>query len=256
MNPVIFEIGPFALRWYGLMYVAAVLVGVWLVRKEAERKKMPITADEIMNFGLLVMFAGIVGGRIYYVLFNWEFYRGAQWEVFAIWRGGLAIHGGLIGGALAGYLYLRNHAVSTWEFADAVAPAIILGQVFGRFGNFMNGDAHGVPTTMPWGVEFPMTSIAGREFPGQATHPVMIYELLLNLAWFFILRRLRLTNHKPGFIFCLYFVLYSLGRAAVSGFRADSLWFGPFRAAYLASAVLIVVFGAVIVRWRMWEREG
>ena len=256
MSPVIFEIGPFALRWYGLMYVTAVLVGAWLVSKEAERKGMPITPDEVMNFGLLVMFAGILGGRIYYVLFNWEFYRGAQWEVFAIWRGGLAIHGGLIGGALAGYLYIKKRPVSTWEFADAVAPAIILGQVFGRFGNFMNGDAHGVPTTMPWGVEFPMTSIAGREFPGQATHPVMIYELLLNLAWFFILRRLRLTNHKPGFIFCLYFVLYSLGRAAVSGFRADSLWFGPFRAAHLASALLIVVFGAVIVRWRMWEREG
>ena len=98
MSPVIFEIGPFALRWYGLMYVAAVLVGAWLVRKEAERKGMPITPDEVMNFGLLVMFAGILGGRIYYVLFNWEFYRGAQWEVFAIWRGGLAIHGGLIGG--------------------------------------------------------------------------------------------------------------------------------------------------------------
>ncbi len=250
MSPVIFEIGPFALRWYGLMYVTAVLVGAWLVRKEAERKGMPITPDEVMNFGLLVMFAGILGGRIYYVLFNWEFYRGAQWEVFAIW------HGGLIGGALAGYLYIKKRPVSTWEFADAVAPAIILGQVFGRFGNFMNGDAHGVPTTMPWGVEFPMTSIAGREFPGQATHPVMIYELLLNLAWFFILRRLRLTNHKPGFIFCLYFVLYSLGRAAVSGFRADSLWFGPFRAAHLASALLIVVFGVIIVKWRMWEREG
>ena len=257
MNPVIFEIGPFALRWYGLMYVAAVLVGVWLVRKEAERKKMPITADEIMNFGLLVMFAGIVGGRIYYVLFNWEFYRTALWEVFAIWRGGLAIHGGLIGGALAGYLYIAKRPVPTWEFADAVAPSIILGQVFGRFGNFMNGDAHGVPTTMPWGVEFPMTSIAGREFPGQATHPVMIYELLLNLAVVFHLKDVcRLANHKPGFIFCLYFVLYSLGRAAVSGFRADSLWFGPFRAAHLASALLIVVFGAIIVKWRMWEREG
>ena len=137
------------------MYVTAVLVGVWLVRKETERKGMPITPDEVMNFGLLIMFAGIVGGRIYYVLFNWEFYRTALWEVFAIWRGGLAIHGGLIGGALAGYLYMKNRPVSTWEFADAAAPAIILGQVFGRFGNFMNGDAHGVPTTMPWGVEFP-----------------------------------------------------------------------------------------------------
>ena len=256
MSPVIFEIGPFALRWYGLMYVAAVLVGARLVSKEAERRNMPVTGDEVMNFCLLVMFAGILGGRIYYVLFNWEFYAGNAWEIPAVWNGGLAIHGGLAGGALAGWLYLKRRAVSTWEFADAAAPAVMLGQAFGRFGNFMNGDAHGVPTAMPWGVEFPMESIAGRQFPGQATHPVMLYELLLNLLWFFILRGLRLTNHKPGFILCLYFVLYSIGRAAVSGFRADSLWFGPVRAAYLASALLIVAFGFVILKRRMWKAEA
>ncbi len=256
MNPVIFEIGPFALRWYGLMYVAAVLVGTWLVRREVERKKMPITADEVMGFALAVMFAGILGGRMYYVLFNWDFYSQRAWEIIAVWHGGLAIHGGLIGGVLAGYLYLRKHPVPTWEFADAAAPAVMLGQVFGRFGNFMNGDAHGVPTTMPWGVEFPADSIAGTQFPGQATHPVMLYELLLNLLWFFVLQRLRLTNHKPGFIFCLYFVLYSLGRAAVSGFRADSLWLGPVRAAYVASLLLIIFFGIVIIKRRMWENRS
>ncbi len=255
MSPVIFEIGPFSLRWYGLMYVAAVLVGAQLVSKEAERKNMPITSDEVMSFGLIAMFAGIAGGRIYYVLFNWEFYSKNVWEIIAVWHGGLAIHGGLLGGSLAGYVYLRKHPVSMWEFSDAVAPAVVLGQAFGRFGNFMNGDAHGVPTTMPWGVEFPLISIAGREFPSQATHPVMLYELILNLLWFFILRRLRLTNHKPGFIFCLYFVLYSFGRASVSGFRADSLLIGSVRAAYLASAVLLIVFGAIIVRWRMWKGE-
>ncbi len=255
MSPIIFQIGPFALRWYGLMYVTAVLVGVWLSGKEAERKKLPISSDEIMDFGLRVMFAGILGGRIYYVAFNWDFYGANPWEIPQIWHGGLAIHGGLLGGVLAGYLYLMRHAAPTFAFADTVAPSIILGQAFGRFGNFMNGDAHGVPTDSPFGLIFPASSIAGREFPETPIHPVMLYELALNLVWFIILRRLRLRPHREGFVFCMYFVLYSIGRVAVSGFRADSLWFGPVRAAYLASAALILVFGFFIVRYRLWEGE-
>lgn len=237
------------------MYVTAVLVGVWLATKEAERKKLPITSDEIMNFGLIVMFAGILGGRIYYVIFNWNFYGQNLWEIPQLWKGGLAIHGGLVGGVLAGLIYLQRHPVPTFAFADAVAPSIMLGQVFGRFGNFMNGDAHGVPTSLPWGVVFPAMSIAGRQYPGTPIHPVMLYELVLNLIWFLLLRRLRLTNHKPGYIFCLYFVLYSIGRAAVSGFRADSLWLGPVRAAYIASAVLILIFGGIILYYRLWMPE-
>lgn len=255
MSPIIFEIGPFALRWYGMMYVTAVLVGVWLADKEAQRKKLLITSDTIMNFGLITMFSGILGGRIYYVLFNWNFYGTNPWEIPQVWHGGLAIHGGLIGGALAGFLYLRIHPVSSLAFADVVAPSIMLGQVFGRFGNFMNGDAHGVPTASILGIVFPATSIAGRQFPNTPIHPVMLYELGLNLIWFAILRLLRLRSHKAGFIFCLYFVLYSIGRAAVSGFRADSLWFGPVRAAYVASVVLILVFGFIIVKNRLWEPE-
>ncbi len=255
LSPVIIQIGPLALRWYGLMYVAAVLVGVWLATKEAQRKNLPITPDEIMNIGLVAMFSGILGGRIYYVIFNWDFYGQNLWEIPQLWHGGLAIHGGLVGGFLAGFIYLKRHPVSTLAFADAAAPSIMLGQVFGRFGNFMNGDAHGIPTTAPWGVVFPAASIAGRQYPGLPIHPVMLYELALNLVWFLILRRLRLTNHRSGYIFCLYFVLYSLGRAAVSGFRADSLWLGPVRAAYVASAALILIFGVVIVRYRLWEGE-
>ncbi len=255
MSPVIFQIGPFALRWYGLMYVTATLVGVWLVRKETERKGLSITHDEIMNFAMIVMFAGIAGGRIYFVLFNWDFYGKFPAEIPQVWHGGLAIHGGLIGGGLAGWLYLRRRPIPFLQFADAVAPAIVLGQAFGRFGNFMNGDAHGMPTTMPWGVVFPPVSIAGRQFPDIATHPVMLYELGLNLIWFLVLSRLRFMPHRPGFLFCLYFVLYSVGRAAVSGFRADSLMLGSMRAAHVASAILILLFGGIILRGRLWKTE-
>ncbi|OGL58652.1 MAG: hypothetical protein A3I72_07520 [Candidatus Tectomicrobia bacterium RIFCSPLOWO2_02_FULL_70_19] len=117
----------------------------------------------------------------------------------------------------------------------------------------MNGDAHGVPTNLPWGVVFPPTSIAGRQFPGQPTHPVMLYELALNLLFFLVMMRLRLRPHRPGFIFCLYFVFYALSRAAVTGLRADDLWLGSVRAPYVACAVMIIIFGFIIWRWRLWE---
>jgi len=233
-----------------------VVAGAWLVNREARRTKLPITFDEIMNFGILVMFAGIAGGRAYYVAFNWDFYARHPWEIPQIWHGGLAIHGGLITGVLAGWLYLRRHPVPMWPFADAVAPAIMLGQVFGRFGNFMNGDAHGVPTAMPWGVVFPPASVAGRQFPDTPIHPVMLYELILNLLFFFVMIRLRRRPHRPGFIFCLYFVFYAVSRAAVTGFRADDLWLGPVRAPYVASAVMILAFGGIIWARRLWEPEG
>ncbi len=237
------------------MYVTAALVGVWLVQKETDRKGLPITYDEIMNFAMIVIFAGIAGGRIYYVLFNWDFYEKFPAEIPQVWHGGLAIHGGLIGGGLAGWLYLCRRPVPFLQFADAVAPVIVLGQAFGRFGNFMNGDANGMPTTMAWGVMFPPASIAGQQFPGIATHPVMLYELFLNLIWFLVLSRLRFMSHRPGFLVCLYFVLYSVGRVAVSGFRADSLMLGSVRAAYVASAILILLFGGIILQGRLWKTE-
>jgi len=256
VSPIIFQVGPLALRWYGLMYVTAALVGAWLVRREAERKRLPITADEIMNFAVLCVFSGLLGGRIYYVAFHWDFYGQNPWEIPQLWHGGLAIHGGLFAGVIAGFLYIRRLRLPLWPFADAVVPAVILGQAFGRFGNFMNGDAHGVPTRLPWGVVFPPGSVAGREFPGTPTHPVMLYELALNLLWFGILMRLRLRPHKPGFLFCLYFVLYSLGRGAVEGLRADSEWIGPFRAAHVFSLMLVLIFGGIILKYRLWEAGG
>ncbi|MED5580117.1 MAG: prolipoprotein diacylglyceryl transferase [Nitrospinota bacterium] len=253
MNPLILSLGPFTLRWYGLMYVLALLFGAWLVNKECKRKNLPITNDEVMNFALICMFSGVFVARLYYVAFNWHFYGNYLWEIPKIWNGGLAIHGGMIGGLTGGLIFLSRHQVPTWSFADAVSPSIMLGQVFGRFGNFMNGDAHGVPTDMPWGIIFPQESIAGNQFPDQPIHPVMLYELFLNLVWFSILRNLRYKEYKPGFLFCLYFILYSIGRVVVSGYRADSLWVGSIRAAYLASFLLIVVFGSIIAFGRLWQ---
>ena len=138
--------------------------------------------------------------------------------------------------------------------ADAIAPAVILGQTFGRFGNFMNGDAHGRPTDMPWGIVFPPGSIAGMEFPGTPLHPTMLYEMAINLAififlWFWLKKR----AHRDGFIFASYIGLYSVGRFFVEHFRADSLMLGPLRAAQVVSLAAVAVSLAAILKWGLWR---
>lgn len=252
MYPVLFSFGPVEVRFYGLMYVIALLVGVWIIRRESDRLDLGLSKEEISNYSTYALIAGIIGGRIYYVFFNWQYYGQNLIEIPAIWHGGLAIHGGVLAGFFFTLCYVQNRGISFWRFGDAIAPALILGQVFGRFGNFMNGDAHGIATSMPWGIVFPPESIAGREFPGQPVHPTMLYELLLNFCWFWILWGLRKKPHKDGLISGLYVLLYSLGRFVVSFFRADSLMLGNLRAAHAVSVLLVIVVGVWIIKERLW----
>ena len=256
MHPIIFQIGPFALRYYGLMYALAALVGGWLLGKEVRRKGIRLTDDQRWNFVLLVLLGGILGARIYYVVFNWDYYGKFPSEIPAIWHGGLAIHGGLIGGVLTGIWFVRRHRLSFWRLADAGAPSTILGQAFGRFGNFMNGDAHGTPTSMPWGLVFPPESIAGQEFGPIPLHPVMLYELVLDLAGFFLLWSIRKRPWGDGFILCSYLMLYSVIRFFVSFFRADDLYLGPLRAPHVVSVLLLLFIGTYVIKKRLWARGG
>ena len=254
MHPVLFRFGPIEIRFYGLMYVAAILAGSYLIEKEAKRKGLPLSSDEVMNFILVTVVGGILGARIYYVLFNLGYYTSFPSEIPAVWHGGLAIHGGLIGGILFAWLYLRRKKAPFWRMADSVAPALILGQAFGRFGNFLNGDAHGRPTTLPWGIVFPPESIAGTEFPNTPTHPTMLYEMIINLGIFSILWfALRKKGAKDGFIFALYIIMYSSGRFFVEYFRADSLMLGEIRAAQVLSLILIALAGSVMIRKKLWS---
>lgn len=255
MHPILFEFGPIQIRFYGLMYVIAILAGSFLIKREVRRKGIKLTEDDVMNFVLWSALGGIIGARIYYVAFNWDYYSANLREVPAVWHGGLAIHGGLIGGILIAYLYLKRRGISFWRMADSVAPAMILGQAFGRFGNFMNGDAHGRPTVMPWGIVFPPESIAGREFTNIPLHPTMLYEMTINISIFLILWfGLRNREHKNGFIFVAYLMLYSLGRFVVESFRADSLMMGPIRAAQAVSLTLAVAALIAILKGRLWKK--
>jgi len=265
MHPILFEfkIGnlPIAIRYYGLMYVVAIVVAIFLTRYEAKRKQMNLTLDDILDFVLWAVPAGIIGARLYYVLFQWDSFSDDWLEIFKIWHGGLAIHGGLIGGAIAVLLVSKWKRASFWQVADAMAPSLVLGQALGRFGNFMNGDAYGTPTDLPWGLRFPIASPAGsaypdRDIPGwsEPLHPAMLYELIGNLMIFGLLWWLRKKNFKDGFLVSLYLILYSLLRFFVEIFRGDSLMLGPFRAAQVISVLIIAAFGWLMLQLRLYER--
>jgi phosphatidylglycerol:prolipoprotein diacylglycerol transferase len=189
------------------------------------------------------------------VAFQWSYYGAHPVEILKIWNGGLAIHGGILGGALAVYLFTRYKRVPFWVLTDALVPSLILGQAIGRIGNLMNGDAYGMPTTLPWGIHFPPNSPAGMAYPGMATHPSMLYEMILNLMVFGVLWGIRKRGYRDGFSTAMYFILYAIARSIVSFTRGDSLWLGPIRAAHVISLVFVVLFGGLIWARGLYKRR-
>lgn len=242
MHPVLVQIGPLVIRWYGVMIAVACLVGLWLAKREAERKE--IGREKIDDFFLYVIIGALIGSRLYYVAFDdptlfWT----NPLAVFAVWQGGLAIHGAILGGLLVSLWYTRRHQIYFWKFADTLAPSLILGQAIGRIGCFFNGDAHGYPTTMPWGLVYAPESPAGQMFPGQPLHPTQLYEMILNLIIFGILWKVRKKISGDGYLFLLYVILYSAARIFVENFRADKLIYGGTVSAAQSIGVIGIVLG-------------
>ncbi len=255
MHPVLVQFGPITIRYYGLMYVIAITLGFFLLARETNRKQLPLSTEDLLDLILWMIPAAIIGARIYYVAFTWDYYGSHLADILKLWQGGLAIHGGVIAGAIAVFLFSRRKKVCFWAVTDALSPSIILGQAIGRIGNLMNGDAYGLPTSLPWGIHFPADSPAGHAYPGAATHPSMIYEMILNLAIFAFLWKIRKKGFGNGFVTAMYFILYSIGRSIVSFSRADSLWLGPIRAAHVISAVLIIGFTVFIFGKRLYAQR-
>jgi len=247
-DPVAFSIGSHPIYWYGILIAVAILLGTFLVLREAE--KLKLNQDHVLNIILLVIPAAFIGARLYYVLFNWSDYSQNLTEIFAVWHGGLAIHGGLLCGFLAGYLLLRKYRINIWQAFDIAAPSIILGQAIGRWGNFFNQEAYGYevdPSTLPWAMYI----------DGAYRHPTFLYESLWNVGVFIFLLWLRRRKwiHR-GDVFLFYIVLYSAGRVIIEGFRTDSLMLtANLRVAQVVSAIAIVI-GSGLLYYRHRKKES
>ena len=222
MHPVLIQIGPLVIRWYGVMIALACFAGMWLALKEAKRKG--IGREKIEGFFFYALIGAIIGARLYYVAFSClENFWSNPLTLFAVWEGGLAIHGGILGGLLVALIYARKREIPFWKLADTVAPSLILGQTVGRIGCFLNGDAHGHPTKLPWGMIYSPESPAGRMFPGQPLHPTQLYEMFFNWMIFLFLWKWRKRFKVDGHLFLLYVMMYSAIRIFIEHFRADKL---------------------------------
>ena len=256
MNSIAFTVGPFSIHWYSLLIALAFRLGILLANYHAELRG--INTDKLANLLVLVIPASIIGARLYYVLFNWGYYSVNPQEILAVWHGGLAIHGGVLGGFLAGYWYIRREKeLKLWPTADIIAPSLILGQAIGRWGNFFNQEAHGGPVSAEFMSRFPAFIQKGMYIDGEYYHPTFLYESLWNGAVFLILLWLIRRKTLPaGIITMTYLILYSLGRFFVEGLRTDSLMLGPFRAAQVVSVTSIVLASIFMyIQFRKFDKD-
>ncbi len=241
MNPVIFTIWGISIKWYSLFILIGILIGIFLVMKEA--KKFNLNKDDIFNLCFYGIIFGIIGARIYYVLFNISYYRYNLMEIFAIWNGGLAIHGGLIAGVIAIYVYAHKHKLNFMRFLDIVAPAVILAQAIGRWGNFFNSEAHGFATTLSVlkKLYIPNFIIKGMNIGGVYYLPTFYFESLWCLLGFIVLLIIRHFKYiKVGTTTAIYLMWYSFGRFFIEAWRTDSLMFGGFKMAQIVSLTLFI----------------
>jgi phosphatidylglycerol:prolipoprotein diacylglycerol transferase len=263
---LLFQLGPFSLRWYGLLIAIAVLLGLLLATRLG--KQRGIDPALIADLLPILVLAAVLGARLYYVTFEWRQYQLNWLDALAIWRGGIAIHGALIGGTLAVILYSRWRRIAFWNLLDVLLPSVALGQAIGRWGNFFNSEAFGLPTDLPWKLTIPYAN-RPVEFLDQSTfHPTFLYESLWNLGVLALLlvlfeRGIRGKINLPvGAISCLYLVAYSCGRLWIEGLRIDPLCLmgtppycdGGLRMAQLVSLALIAL-GAFGLYWLYGRRQ-
>lgn len=235
--PAVFGYGPLPIRWYGILMATAIIVGVWLMYREAQREGLP--ADDLVSVAQWSVLAGIVGARAWEVIFNWEYYGRFPSRIPAIWEGGLAIHGSLVLGPLVGIWLAARWNVPVRRGLDVAAPSLALGQAIGRWGNFFNEEAFGRPTELPWRLYISLVHRPEHYRQFEYFHPAFLYESLWDLAIFGTLvlwLRPRLAA-RSGALFFVYIGLYSVGRFAIESLRLDSFWLGGFRVAQLASLV-------------------
>ena len=251
------------LRWYGLLIAIAIIIGLNLSNRLASKKE--IEKDLINDLFPILIFSSIIGARIYYVLFEWDNYSGFSfWSKFnllgisfsiprflEIWGGGIAIHGALIAGTLSVMIFCKLRNQSFLNLLDVLVPSVALGQAIGRWGNFFNSEAFGIPTNLPWKlyIEESFRPMIFKNY--DFFHPTFLYESLWNLGVFSLLIILLANENQkrislsPGFLSCIYLTSYSIGRFWIEGLRIDPLCLqgtGPFCEGGLRIAQLISLF--------------
>lgn len=239
IDPIAFQLGPLQVHWYGIILGTGALVGLYVAIQEGWRFGIP--NDTFLDLLLWGAPAAIIGARLYYVLFQLDYYMENPGDIIAVWKGGLAIHGALIGAIITGIIFSRKRGIPFWKLADIAAPSLLIGQAIGRWGNFINQEAHGGPVSETFlrdTLNLPDFIVNQMYIGGQYYHPTFLYESLWNLAGFLFLLWIRRRSLKIGEVLLTYFIWYSLGRFFIEGLRTDSLAFTTFDWVAQAMALL------------------
>lgn len=227
--------------WYGIIICAGFILAALYVNSRT--KDFGITSDNLTDCLIICVPLGIICARIYYVVFEWGYYAQHPGEIIAIWKGGIAIYGGIIGTLIGLFVYSRVKKLSLASLCDLAAFGLLIGQCIGRWGNFVNGEAHGGPTTLPWGM-----TIDGQSM----VHPTFLYESLWNLTGFVLLHFYSKKRRFKGEIALLYAAWYGAGRAWIEGLRTDSLYIGSVRVSQLLAIISCIAAVAVLARQYHW----
>ncbi len=251
---------PITIRWYGAIIAFGFLLAVLWGGRMAYKWKMSL--DKMIDVLIYGTFAAIIGARLYYVIFRWDYYAAHPSEIIAIWNGGLAIYGGIIGGIIAAFITCRFNKLNFYNLLDCAGMSLLIGQGIGRWGNFANQEAFGSNTTMPWGMMSEKTTqyleenydslkaLGMNVDPYAPVHPTFLYESLWCLGSFLILLFIYKKCRKfSGQLFLTYGVLYGTGRAIIEGFRTDSLYIGDttLRVSQVLSGVVALLFLAALI---------
>lgn len=255
INPVAFSLGPIEVRWYGILIVFGIVLAFIVVQKEMMKRGMH--PDFLTDLLIWAVPISIISARIYYVIFSWDYYKENPGQIIQVWEGGIAIHGALIGAFITTYIYTKRRGVSFWKTADIAVVGLLIGQIIGRWGNFMNQEAHGDPVSEKFleATIIPDWIMNQMTIEGVTYHPTFLYESLWNILGLIIIILLRRLNLKRGEMFLFYLVWYSTGRFFIEGMRTDSLYVvGELRAAQLVS-VMAIVAAVVIFIARRYVRK-
>lgn len=256
VHEVALSIGNFRIAWYGILIALGILLA--MVYAFSQCKKFGIIDDKLMDAGLGGIIGGIVGARLYYVAFSWDSYKDNLASIFKPWEGGMAIYGGLIGGLLVGILIAKWRKIKLLPALDVACMSFFIGQAIGRWGNFVNAEAFGGNTDLPWGMSAPaitsylqghlatLESLNMHIDPAMPVHPCFLYESLWCALGFLLLSLYRKHRKFDGEMFLMYSAWYGLGRVFIEGLRTDSLLLGKIRISQLLAGLLVL---ASVIIW-------
>ena len=229
INPVLLKLGSLEIRYYGIIYALAFLIGYYYIKRESEKRNLKLDADSLITY---LIIGTLIGARLFEIIFyNPSFYFSNPLEIFALWHGGLSFHGGLVGGLVASIIFCRKYKIRLLELGDILAVPLAFGLFIGRIANFINGELYGYPTNLSWGVDFG---------DGIFRHPTQIYESLKNLFIFFILLKLKKKEHKEGYPFFVFLPLYGLIRFFIEFLQVPENYLLGMPTGQLFSALMFI----------------